>query len=104
MTITKPAGERSLWRELGTDARRVALPFLAIGTVVVLPGLLVTRLLDGTGAEEADGSVDRWFAANRTPTGITLTHIGTLFGETPTIVGLTILTAGIFRVVYRRWR
>ena len=82
----------------------MALPFLAIGTVVVLLGLLVTRLLDGTGAEQADAAAGRWFAANRTPTGITLTQFGTLFGETLTIVALTAATAGVFRVVYRRWR
>ena len=34
----------------------------------------------------------------------TLTHFGTLFGETPTIVGLTALTVVVFRLVFHRWR
>jgi undecaprenyl-diphosphatase len=104
VSIIKPAGERSLWQELGTAARRMAIPVLLIGTVVVLLGLLITRVLETTDVADADSWVDKWFARNRTPTGVDLTHYGTLFGETPTIVGLTAITAVIFRVVYKRWR
>ena len=104
VSIVKPAGERSLWQELGTAARRMAIPVVLIGTVVVLLGLLVTRVLDGTDVADADSWLDRWLAGHRTSTGATLTHLGTLFGETPTIVGLTAVTAVIFRVVFHRWR
>jgi membrane-associated phospholipid phosphatase len=104
VTITKPAGERSVWQELGTAARRAGIPFLLVGVVVVLLGLLITRVLETTGFADADAGVDRWFAQHRTPTGVTLTHIGTLFGETPTIVGLTAVTVVVFRVVFHRWR
>jgi membrane-associated phospholipid phosphatase len=104
VTIMKPAGERSVWQELGTAARRAGIPFLAVGVVVVLLGLLITRVLETTGFADADAGVDRWFAQHRTPTGITLTHLGTLFGETPTIVGLTAVTVVVFRVVFHRWR
>lgn len=104
VTVTKPTGERTLWQELGTAARRLILPMLAIGVVTILLGLLVTRLLDTTDAADADSWVGKWFAAHRTPTGTTLTHLGTLFGETPTIVGLTTLTAIVFRLVFHRWR
>jgi undecaprenyl-diphosphatase len=72
--------------------------------VVVLLGLLITKVLETTGFARADAGVDRWFASHRTPTMNTLTHIGTLFGETPTIVGLTALTVVIFRIAFRRWR
>ena len=104
MSITKPAGERTLWQELGTAARRMALPVLLIGTVVVLLGLLVTRVLETTDVADADSWFDRWLAAHRSGTGVTLTHLGTLFGETPTIVGLTAVTAVVFRAVFHRWR
>jgi membrane-associated phospholipid phosphatase len=104
VTITKPAGERSVWQKLGTAARRAGIPFLLIGIVVVLLGLLITRVLETTGFADADAGVDRWFARHRTPTGNTLTHIGTLFGETPTIVGLTAVTVVVFRLVFHRWR
>src|SRR3954469_7218730 len=36
--------------------------------------------------------------------GLTVTHIGTLFGETSTIVGLTTVTVIVFRLVFHRWR
>jgi undecaprenyl-diphosphatase len=104
VTIIKPDGEPTLWQDLGAGLKRMALPVLLIGTVVVLLGLLITRVLETTSLADADGSLDKWFARNRTPTGIDLTHYGTLFGETPTIVGLTAITAVIFRVVYKRWR
>jgi len=93
-----------LWQELGTGLRRLALPVLLIWTVVVLLGLLFTKLLDNTDVEEADSWVNRELAQHRTPTGIDVTHWGTLLGETPTIVGLTALTAIIFRAVFHRWR
>jgi undecaprenyl-diphosphatase len=104
VTITKPAGERSVWQELGTAVRRAGIPFLVIGIAVVLLGLLITKVLETSGFADADAGIDRWFARHRTPTGNTLTHIGTLFGETPTIIGLTAVTVVVFRVVFHRWR
>ncbi|MFL6127553.1 MAG: phosphatase PAP2 family protein [Mycobacteriales bacterium] len=104
MSITKPAGERTLWQELGTAAKRMAVPALLIGTALILLGLLITRVLDNTDVEHADSWVDRWFARHRTPTGTELTHAGTFLAETLTIVGLTAVTAVIFRVVFHRWR
>jgi undecaprenyl-diphosphatase len=104
VTITKPPGERTLWQEIRTAVRRMVIPVLAIGTVVVLLGLLVTRLLDTTELADADAGANRWLARNRTGTGDTLTRFGTLFGETPTIIALTALTAVVFRMVFRRWR
>jgi len=104
VTITKPPGERSLWQEIGMAARRMVIPVVLIGAAVVLLGLLITRVLDSTDVVDADSWVNRWLAKHRTRTGDTLTHFGTLFGETPTIVGLTALTAVVFRVAFRRWR
>jgi membrane-associated phospholipid phosphatase len=66
--------------------------------------LLVTRVLDTTDVADADSWFDRWLAAHRSGTGVTLTQFGTLFGETPTIVGLTAVTAVVFRAVFHRWR
>ena len=104
VTVIRPPGERSLWQELGTALRRMAVPVVLIGTVVVLLGLLVTRVLDGSDVADADSWVDRELASRRTPTGATLTRLGSLLGETPTIVGLTALTAVVFRAVFHRWR
>jgi membrane-associated phospholipid phosphatase len=104
VSILKPAGERTVWQELGQAGRRAVPAFLAIGVVVVLLGLLITKVLETTGFADADAGVDRWFAKHRGPTLNTLTHIGTLFGETVTIVGLTAITFVVFRVVFHRWR
>ena len=72
--------------------------------VVVLIGLLITKVLESTAFADADAGLDKWLEKQRTPTGETLTHIGTLFGETPTIVGLTAVTVVVFRLVFHRWR
>ena len=104
VSVIKPAGERSLGQELGIALRRLALPVVLIGAVVVLLGWLFTRVLDNTEVADADSWVNRELAQGRTPTGNDLTHYGSLLGETPTIVGLTALAAIVFRVVFRRWR
>lgn len=100
MSILKPAGERTLGQELGQVGRRAVPVFVAIGVVVVLLGLLITKVLHA----DFDAGVDRWFAKHRGPTLNTLTHLGTLFGETVTIVAATAITVVIFRAVFHRWR
>ena len=66
--------------------------------------MLITKVLENTAFADADAGLDKWLEKQRTPTGQTLTHIGTLFGETPTIVGLTAVTVIVFRLVFHRWR
>lgn len=95
---------RSLWDEIRTAAARLALPFLGIGVVVVLLGLLITKVLDQSAFSDADTWLNRWLEDRRTSSWNSITHYGTLFGETPTIVGLTAITAGVFRAVFHRWR
>lgn len=104
VSITKPAGERTVWQELGTAGRRFVPWWFAVGVVVVLLGLLITRVLETTAFADADAGLDKWLEKQRTPTGETLTHFGTLFGETPTIIGLTAVTVVVFRLVFHRWR
>lgn len=104
VSILEPAGERTVWQELGQAGKRAVPVFVAIGVVVVLLGLLITKVLETTGFADADAGVDRWFARHRGSTLNSLTHIGTLFGETITIVALTAITVVVFRVVFHRWR
>jgi membrane-associated phospholipid phosphatase len=104
VNLEKRGDEPSLGAELKTAGARLALPFLGIGVVVVLLGLLITKVLEDTALADADGWLIRQLNGARTPTGETLTHYGTLLGETPTIVGLTIVAAAAFRVVFHRWR
>lgn len=104
MNLEKRGDEPSLGHELRTAGAKLPLPFLAIGVVVVLLGLLITKVLEQSDLIDADEWFIRRLEGMRTPTGEDLTHYGTLFGETPTIVGLTALTAAAFRVAYHRWR
>jgi membrane-associated phospholipid phosphatase len=104
VSITKPAGELTVWQELRTAGKRFVPPWFAVGVVVVLLGLLITRVLEDTGFADADAGLIRWLEKQRTPTGETITHIGTLFGETPTIIALTTVTVIVFRRVFHRWR
>ena len=104
MSITKPAGERTVWQELGTAGKRFVPWWFGVGVVVVLLGLLITKVLETTAFADADAGLDKWLEKQRTPTGETLTHFGTLFGETPTIIGLTAVTVVVFRLVFHRWR
>lgn len=104
VSITKPAGELTVWQELRTAGKRFVPLWFAVGVVVVLIGLLITKVLEDTGFADADAGLIRWLEKQRTPTGETITHIGTLFGETPTIIALTTVTVIVFRVVFHRWR
>ena len=104
VSITKPAGEPTAWQELRTAGKRFLPWWFAVGVVVVLLGLLITKVLETTGFADADAGLDKWLEKQRTPTGETLTHFGTLFGETPTIIGLTAITVIVFRIVFHRWR
>ena len=52
----------------------------------------------------ADKSVSEWFVSRRTPTMNTLTHYGTLLAETITVIVLTVVLVGAFRVWLGRWR
>jgi membrane-associated phospholipid phosphatase len=104
VNLEKRGDEPSLGHELRTAGATLSLPFLGIGVVVVLLGLLITKVLENSVLADADGWLIRRLADARTPTGETLTHYGTLLGETPTIVGLTALTAAAFRVAFHRWR
>jgi membrane-associated phospholipid phosphatase len=104
VSITKPAGEPTAWQELRTAGKRFVPWWFAVGVVVVLLGLLITKVLETTAFADADAGLDKWLEKQRTPTGETLTHIGTLFGETPTIIALTAITVIAFRVAFHRWR
>jgi membrane-associated phospholipid phosphatase len=102
--LEKRPDEPSLGHELRTAAVRLALPFAVVFGLVVLFGLLLTKVINDTEAVRQDGWLVRWLADHRTGPLNTLTHYGTLLGETPTIVALTAVFAAVFRVAFHRWR
>ena len=66
VSVTKPAGERTLWQELGTVGRAVLPVGSRIGVVVVLLGLLITKVLETTGfAARTPGWTAGWRSSAR---------------------------------------
>jgi membrane-associated phospholipid phosphatase len=86
----------------GSAVRLVAggvVLYLALAAV----GLTITHLLSDSALVRADTAVSRWFAARRTPTLDTLTHIGTLLAETVTAIALSVLLFFVLRRWLGRW-
>ena len=98
------AGAKDLGRELGSALKRLALPAVVLAGVMILLGLLLTKVLDTSALAREDGELSRELAASRDEDGKAVTSILTLFAETPTIVALTAVAAAIFRLVFHRWR
>jgi membrane-associated phospholipid phosphatase len=104
VTLTKQQSAPTLGQELKTAGARLALPFLGVGVLVVLLGLFLTKVLDTTDVADTDVSLVGWMEDHRTDALVEFSKWGTLLGETPTIVALTALSAGILRLVLHRWR
>jgi undecaprenyl-diphosphatase len=103
LITSRGRAEPALARELLTALRRTAIPFILVGVATVLTGLLISSVLADTWLGRRDADVPRRLAAHRTPTGNTLSHVGTLLGETITVVTLTALVAIVFRFAFHRW-
>lgn len=101
---TPPAGHDALRREAAGALRRLLLPAAVLAGGMVLLGLLVTRVLDGTALSREDAELSRELAASRNEDGKVVTSLLTLLAETPTIVALTAVAAVVFRLVFGRWR
>lgn len=65
-------------------------------------GLLVTKVFDGALAGE-DG-VDRSLAAHRTAPLTAVSGFWSLVGSTGVVIGVMVVVAVVFRLVFRRWR
>jgi len=102
MPPTAAVRRPSLWRELGTALRRVALPAVAVALGMVLLGLLLTHVL-AHGWLARESALDQDLVRHRTPTGNAVTHVLTYLAETPTVIALTAVAAVGFRIAFRRW-
>ena len=87
----------------GSAARLVASG-LVIYLALIAVGLTITHRLADNALVAKDLQISRWFAANRTPTLDTLTHIGTLLAETYTVIALCLVLFLVFRRWLGRWR
>lgn len=83
---------------------KVLLAFAVLFALMVGLGLLVTRALAHVAPLSSEDGVNRTLAADRTPTGNTLTAVATFVANTSTIITVMVLVAIVFRLVFKRWR
>ncbi len=67
-------------------------------------GLLVTRVFENTFPLSDERAVDRSLEAARTPAATALSGFLSLVGSTGVIIGVLLLVAIAFRLVFHRWR
>lgn len=97
-------GLADLGHEAWTALRRLALPAVLLAGVMVLLGLLLTKVLDTTWVSREDAELSRDLVAERNTDGTFVTSLFTMLAQTPTIVALTAVAAVVFRLVFSRWR
>jgi membrane-associated phospholipid phosphatase len=86
------------------SAVRLVSGGLVIYLALIAVGLTITHPLQSSALVRRDLAISRWFAAHRTPTLDTLTHIGTLLAETYTVIALCLVLFFVFRRWLGRWR
>jgi undecaprenyl-diphosphatase len=86
------------------SAVRLVSGGLLIYLALIAVGLTITHRLADSALVMRDLQVSRWFAAHRTPTLDTLTHLGTLLAETYTVIVLCLVLFLVFRRWLGRWR
>ncbi len=91
-------------RTLGGLAWRVLAVWAAVLAVLVVLGLLVTRVLDGVWPLTAEDAVNRALEAGRTDAGNTASFWMSQLGNTATVVGLCVLSVAALRLWRHRWR
>jgi membrane-associated phospholipid phosphatase len=77
--------------------------YLVMTAVLVGLGLILTKLLASGPVGAWDESVDRWFVTQRTAALNSVSHVGSLLGETLTIVAIAVVVA-IVLAIGRHWR
>jgi membrane-associated phospholipid phosphatase len=91
-------------RFLSTVLRRVILPLALLTAVMIGLGLLVTKSLVHTWPFTVEDQVNRTLFADRNPAWDTVTNAICILSNTPLIIAVSALVAGVMWLVYRRWR
>ena len=78
----------------------VVAVFVLVEALLLGLGLLITRFLDGSRAEQLEVDFESTVPAHRTPTWNAVTHYGTVLGATSTVIALT--AAGCLVLALRR--
>lgn len=77
--------------------------FVLLGAAIIGLGLLLTRVLLGAGLDGVDAEAIRWFVAERTPAGDTISRLASDIGSTAVILTVSVV-AGIALILRRHWR
>src|SRR6185436_15448005 len=102
--LQAPARQRSLAKEVRYAAPRLIAGGIAVYLLLALTGLLLTRVLKGSGLTSADRGVSRWFYRDRTPTLNEVTHVGSMLSDTTTAIVVTAALVIVLRLWLGRWR
>ncbi|MFF5084843.1 phosphatase PAP2 family protein [Actinoplanes sp. NPDC000266] len=97
--------ETSSWAAwIGQVAKRILLPVSVLFGVMVVLGLLVTKVWTHDWPFTAEDTVNRDFAAHRDPILNNVSEFFSLLGSTPVVVGITAAVAIGLRLTTHRWR
>ncbi|MEV4350069.1 phosphatase PAP2 family protein [Actinoplanes sp. NPDC049596] len=97
--------ETSTWATtLGLVAKRILLPVTVLFGIMVVLGLLVTKVWTHDWPFTAEDTINRDFAAHRDPILNNVSEFFSLLGSTPVVVGITAAVAIGLRFVLKRWR
>ncbi|WP_229404863.1 phosphatase PAP2 family protein [Micromonospora sp. NBRC 110038] len=89
---------------VGQAARRVLLPVALLLSVMVLLGVLVTRVFAHTWPLTVEDAVNRELAADRTAGWNNVSLVFSTLASTQLIVLVTAIVAVVLRLVLHRWR
>jgi undecaprenyl-diphosphatase len=89
--------------------KRAAAVTLAGGAVLIalcltVVGWSIAHLAERSELVRWEDNLNEWFAAHRTPSMNTATHIGSYMAETITAIVLLVLTMAVLRLWLGRWR
>jgi membrane-associated phospholipid phosphatase len=84
-------------------AKRILPWLIALLLGMIALGLLITKVLEDRWPFTVEDGINRWFAAHRSPPVNVVTYIGSLFGSTPVIIGLTAVAALILLRTLHSW-
>ncbi|MDI5937345.1 MULTISPECIES: phosphatase PAP2 family protein [unclassified Micromonospora] len=89
---------------VGQAAKRVLLPVALLLSVMVLLGVLVTRVFAHTWPLTVEDAVNRELAADRTASWNNVSLVFSTLASTQLIVLVTAIVAVVLRLVLHRWR
>jgi membrane-associated phospholipid phosphatase len=99
----KIASRLRTWSPPAVAAAVAFLGYVVMALLTVGIGLILTKLLIPGAVGAWDNSVDRWFVAQRTPLGNTLTDYASILAGTGTVLAIAGATAVIL-AIRRLWR